>query len=295
LRPGTFHRRGGKLLSLAEAARRCADRPRGLFNPPAGFKGLHFGGIMLPIDFAYLGMALLGEIGSGKTTILVQYLECVLALVASRCGCRLVLFDPKREFTGLVLGRLPRQTPVFLANPFDVRCARWRIADDITSYGDAYQLAHCLIPEDRAESQKFFRDAARAVLKAVILGLIARAPGRWDLRDVLYLCRSRRRLIWFLRLTPETRDYADQYLLARSGRDVVATLGSLIDRYSAAVACMQTAKASFSLREFLDSDGVLILGLDDSFAEALKPLYSLIISLLKDLILLRNDPRKIIF
>lgn len=293
MRSETFHRRGGKLQSFMEAIRLATERPAGLFIPPADFLGLMFGGIWLPIDFAWTGFAFLGEIGSGKTTLIVRYLQSVLALIRSRCGARLLLFDPKREFTPLVLSHLPRHIPVFLANPFDMRSSLWSIARDITSLARCDQLCHALVQQEKGESNnRFFNDAARAVLKAVILVLMTLAPERWSLRDVILICRTRRRLIWFLGLRRETKDVENQYLRARSGRDVVATLNAILDRYSTVAGCMDRASSSFSLRDFLDNDGVVILSLDDAVAEALKPIYSLMIRVLSDLILARNDPRR---
>ncbi|MBX9579350.1 MAG: type IV secretion system DNA-binding domain-containing protein [Gemmataceae bacterium] len=298
-RPESVFRRGAKLLSVAEAARRAARCPAGRFPPPPGFTGLAFGGLRLLLEYAWTGIIILGETGSGKSTLVLQYIDSVLDLITrlSRTGrgteVRAVLFDAKRDLTGHILGRLPPGVPVYIVLPFDARSARWRVAEDICTPAEAEQLAAVLIPEGKAgDNQPFWRLASIDTVTVVVVGLIRAAPGRWTLKDVKHICRSRRRLKWFLRQWPDTWDVAAQYLNNRSAREVVATIGVYLGRYGAVLGCWDRAEMSFSIREFLDSGGVLVLGLDDSVAEALKPLYALMARRLSDLILARNDPTR---
>lgn len=297
--PESVHRRGAKLLTAAEAWRRAARCPAGRFLPPPGFAGLAFGGLRLPLEYAWTGFGLIGEPGSGKSLLTVQFLDSVLDLICRlrRVGrggeVRVIVFDSKRDLTGHILGRLPRDVPVHVALPLDLRAAAWRVARDILTPVQAEQLAAAMFPPAKGggDNNEFFRQAAVSLFAAEIKGLMRKSRD-WTLMDAKHIARTRRRLRWFLRQWPDTRGVADQYLTARSAGDVVATLGAYLDRYEALLACWQRATTSFSLREFLDSDGVLVLGLDDSVAEAIKPLYALLIRLATDLLLARNDPTR---
>lgn len=284
------HRRGGKLLTLDEVKRALACRPHGQFVPPANCLGIWFGGLWLTLELAWTGMLIIGEIGIGKTSVLSTTVRSILKIVKSRCGARLFLGDPKLEFTSGVAAEIPPFVRLVILNPNDKRSTRWDLAKDFTSPAEAQQLAAALIPEDKSETQKYWPYSARAVLTRVIRNLMREAPGRWTLRDVLYICQSRKLLVRYLRRTQAGARLAEKYLKAKSGRDVLASLGSHLDKYEPVVAAWDRSATAVSIREILDSECVVILGLDESISAAVNPLFTLFMKRVTDEILARNNP-----
>jgi hypothetical protein len=285
------HRRGGKLLTQREAGRLAATRGHGRFVPSAGFLGLSFGGLKLPLEFFWTGILFIGAIGVGKTTLFMLLIRDIVRLVNRGAGARLVLLDPKREFLGPVLASAEAFVRVIVLNPFDRRATAWNMAGTFRTFAQAVQFAAALIPDSK-EPQKFFIFAARSVLAQLVWTLIQQAPGAWTLGDVLYIARSRKRLTRYLARTPEGKDIVEKYLKARSGRDVIASLASYLDPLIPVAAAMSRATSSVSVREILDTDCVVIFSLDDGYSETLKPLAALFARALSDEILLRNDPTK---
>lgn len=286
------HRRGGKLITPKEALGLVARRGHGRFVPPAGFLGLSFGGLKLPLEFFWTGVLFIGAIGSGKTTLFKLLIRDIVRLVNIRSKIRLILFDPKREFLRSVLAYAKPFVRVIILNPFDRRATAWNLAGTFRTFAQAVQCSAALVPDAKNETQKFFLFAARSVLAQLIWTLIQQAPGAWTLGDVLYIARSRKRLIRYLKRTPEGKDIVEKYLKARSGKDVIASLGSYLDPLIPVAAAMSRATNSVSVQEILDTDCVVIFSLDDAYSETLRPLASLFARALSDEILLRNDPAK---
>lgn len=293
-RPHLTHRRGAKLITRDEAGRRAAAKGNGPYFLPPGARGLAFGGLLLPFHFAFTGFVWLGAIGTGKTLMFVQFMRSMLDLVARRGSrARCLIFDPKRSFGRLVCAALPPHVPVYRLNFLDKRSVWWDLARDFRTAPELYQLATFLIPMDRKEIQKYFRDAARDLVFAVLLGLAAAAPYSFTLRDLLLVCRNRKRMAYFLSRTPEGKDAAATYLTAKSSPDVLATVGACLGKFQIVAACWQHATTPFSVTKFLDEEAVLLLELVDSSSEVQKLLYHLAARRYADEVLFRDDPRSL--
>lgn len=289
--PEFVHQRGARLGTHAEAARRLRRKAaNGRAAVPPGFDGIAFGGLRLPLDAAWTHFLLQGQTGSGKTVLLTLFIRSVLALLGHGLGYRAVLFDPKREWPRLAHGSLPPHVPLWLFNPFDRRGLAWDLAADFRTAAEADQLARALIPHEKADTNPYFRDAARVVLMSLVLVLQLLAPGRWTLRDLIVLSQTRKRLASVLRCRRETRHVVAQHLSTpKTAKEIVSTIGSLLGRYATVAACWCRADGTVSLRAFLDQEAVLVLGYEDSVSAALEPINKLILARLSDLILARND------
>lgn len=279
--------RGEGLVSEADAALRAdAARAKDLL---ADFPGIPFGSARLPASAFYYGFLIKGAPGSGKTATLEHILSVVLRSLMGRPEkTRCVLFDPKGEWPSKLFARLPGQCPLYLTNPFDARSCRVEFGEDFRDRSRLYQFAAALVPEQKNDQNRFFTDAARAVVLAILTAL-AHYGTRWRLGDVVYFSRgSRERLRALLDLSPESRDAADRYLGARAGRDVLATVEAFLGRFSAVAACWDRADRGVSLSTFMDESAALVLGHDPRASFAIKQINRLVVKSLTDLAIARQ-------
>jgi hypothetical protein len=292
---GTEHERGRRLGSVEDAERTVRGTSAssglmgrlmsgllgGLFrsrtagqvppSAPAARAGSVFWGMLqLPEDAASLHFLVCGSTGSGKTLLIRLFLRSVLPGLAPGSGRRALVFDAKRELLAGLPALAPR-VPVRTLDPFDARGVAWDVAADITTGADAAQFAQLLIPETGRETQRYFTDAARDLLRAAVEGLQARCPGRWTLRDVILLVQSRERLQAFLTPLPEVLARITPHLQARECASVLSTLATRTGPLSVVAALWEAAAERFSLTQWLAGESVLVFAHDPVHREALEP------------------------
>lgn len=169
------HLRGRRLCTDATALRREMAQESKLSG--AGIP--IYPGIPLSLDRETRGLMILGSIGGGKTQILTNFLNAIIAR-----GDRVLLYDTKGDFTAGLFG-LPG---VELLAPWDSRSAAWDIAKDISSIHDAQEFAVRVIPE--SGDNPLWGNAARMVLVGCIAYFQREQPGKWgfgDLAEILCL------------------------------------------------------------------------------------------------------------
>jgi hypothetical protein len=71
-----------------------------------------------------------------------------------------------------------------LLQPYDARHAAFDVAKDIGTESETLQLAAAIAPGTN-ENTRFFNDATRDCVAAVIVAFNRVTPLKWDLRDVL--------------------------------------------------------------------------------------------------------------
>ncbi|HMO65230.1 MAG TPA: type IV secretion system DNA-binding domain-containing protein, partial [Verrucomicrobiota bacterium] len=224
----------------------------------------------LPEAVANLHFLVCGSTGSGKTLLIRLFLRSVLPGLAPGSGRRALVFDAKRELLA-GLPALAPHVPVRTLDPFDARGVAWDVAADITSGADAAQFAQLLIPETGRETQRYFTDAARDLLRAAVEGLQARCLGRWTLRDVILLVQNRERLQAFLSPVPDVLARITAHLEAREGPSVLSTLATRTGPLSVVAALWEAAPERFSLSQWLAEESVLVFAHDPVHREALEP------------------------
>ncbi|MGL6095784.1 MAG: type IV secretory system conjugative DNA transfer family protein [Fimbriiglobus sp.] len=252
--------------------------------------GFHWGGVRLPDDTAYTHTMIQGRTGSGKTSILATLLENRLSTIEARNG-RMVLSDPKRENGALCHAFLPIRVPVWDLNPLSASGVRWMAGMDITTPVDCDHASSVFIPERKgADHNDFFSKSARQCLRSLLIALTLRAPGKWTLADLINLSRLRF-LTAVLDLEPGLLDpVAELMSVSKTRLGIAATLASDLAPLEVVAAGYDAATQSVSLRKFLTQIAVLLLGYDDSISGPLMALYPLMVKLLQDWILARNDP-----
>lgn len=263
------------------------------------FSSEHFfwAGRNLPIQEATKHLMIAGASGAAKTSTIKLYMQSIVPQVRHKPNepKHLILSDPKRELIPFLaaLGFSPDDEDVSIFNPFDQRSVRWNISETVREPAMARYFANLLIPEEKNSTAPFFPKAARSLTFAAILGLNAASPHQpWSLRDLLQALTSKENILRVSqnssRATEIVRGILDD---EKHGLAVISTLNTKIAEYEEIAALMDAnpdAK-SFSVEDFLNRPGVLVLGNDPVLNASLKPIVALLIKALIDAILRQPD------
>lgn len=189
---------------------------------------LRWGGVKLGMGELIKNFLFVGSVGSGKTLALKQWLEELLPNVEQHRNWRALIVDPKSEFYPWLIGFL-RPYKVKLLSPTDARTCVWDMSRDLNTPEAIFEASNLLIPKSPNETQPFFSNAARRLLYGMMISLNLTAPSTWQLSDLVYALRSRRRMQTLLSLHPESRDIYNTYAANdRVLADVFATLDAAI-------------------------------------------------------------------
>jgi len=280
---GVFHQRGRRLISYEDAAA-IAERAQEENDP-----GIVWGMLRLPSKISTTHFAVVGSTGSGKTITIRLLMQSVLPRIGTGVDTRAIIYDAKQDTVSMLAG-MNLACDVVILNPFDTRGVSWNMADDITAPATAQQIAAILIPENKNATQPFFSDAARHLLSGVLISFIRQAPKRWTFRDVLIALKSKDRLMKVLAATPETADLIEQYLTEETtARNVLSTVASKMQKYEFIAASWERATRSISLREWLETESILILGNDEATRTALDAINQVIFKRLSELVLAQSE------
>ena len=275
--------RGKRFLNLDEA-RDIASKKLENDGP-----GVRFGWLTLPESQATTHFAIVGATGSGKTLIIRRLLDSVLPRVGTGSDCRALIYDPKRDFLPILAG-MNLGAPVFTLHPFDKRGVGWNMAADILSPASADQMATILIPHEKQSSNPFFTDAARALMTGVLTVFIKKCPGIWTFRDVIVALKSATRLKAVLSECEETIDLVEQYFSNdRTANDVISTIATKIQRYQYIAAAWEKAEKKISLKDWVNSEYILILGNDEETRSAVDALNQVIFKRITELLLNQTE------
>lgn len=213
----------------------------------------------------------------------------VLPKIGKGDDVRALVYDAKQDFTSTIVGIAPKAR-LFILNPFDARGVAWDMAQDIDSPIYAQQMASILIPEVKNATQPFFADASRHLLTGVIVSLIKNAHYAWTFRDVLLIMKSRERIREALEACSYTSELADEYLQdGVTSNNIMSTIASKLHRYEFIGAVWDKASKSISLKDWLNSESVIILGNDESARSALDAINQVIFKRLTELILAQEE------
>lgn len=248
----------------------------------------------LPIKEATQHFLVAGSPQSGKTITIRQLKQSIIPYVGRGYGHRAFVYDAKRELLP-VLAEMWGQQPITL-DPFDARGHPWDMAKDIKTEADAGQLAGMLIPDEPNTSQRYFPDAARDLMRAVLVAFIETAPERWTFRDVLFTMEDPQRLVTTVRKSEPSTRIAAHYLRDKSSLpSVLSTISTKMQFYRTVAGLWgNSTQAPLSLAEWLDTEGVLVVVSHPCYSESLRPLTQALFRRLSDLVLSRpdTDPRE---
>lgn len=248
---------------------------------------LTWGGVPVPRTRETSHFLLVGTTGSGKTLSIQHLLRRVLE--RKNGDERVLVYDAKGDARAF-LQSVGAKVKSF--NPFEVDGVAWDMARDIESPANALQVAGLFIPEEEG-SNRFFSDAARDLMGSVLQVLISRSELAWTLRDVLLVMRSAERLEALLSQTATGREvfglyFADQ----RTASNIMATVRSRLGTLEPIAALWSHAAEALSLRDWLRSDEVLVLGSEEAVRLPLESINSVLFQRITELVLASSESRE---
>ena len=275
--------RGVRYITYEEAKRQAAK----FFRKRPDRMHLYFGGVFLPYELAaYQNFILCGSAGSGKTTLFQLLWNSIFGMIGlPGKDMRALLYDPKQEVLPL-LAAMRLQCEIILFHPLDKRGVRHDLAKDVLSPVMAFEIAAILIPIVLGDSNPWFRDGARSLLAGVIIALLVSKPGEWTLLEVLETLRDETRLRALLATTEDTRPLIALYLNSEKEKaNLLATIDSVTAPYLPLLRAESEATESLSLRDWLQSRSILVLGNDNECSGPINALNGVIVTCLATLIL----------
>jgi type IV secretory pathway TraG/TraD family ATPase VirD4 len=216
-------------------------------------------------------------------------MQSVIPHIKEGSDSRALIYDAKADILPILDG-MGVNAPVWILNPFDERSAAWEIGVDVTAPATAQQIATILIAPGKNESQPFFTDAARALLTGVMISFIKRSPGKWLLSDVIHATRTTQSLREVLSATEETKYLIDQYLREDlTANNILSSLATKLQPFEFIAAAWDRAENRISLRDWLASDSILVLGNDEAVRSALDAINRVIFRRIVELTLAETE------
>ncbi|MBE9117256.1 type IV secretion system DNA-binding domain-containing protein [Lusitaniella coriacea LEGE 07157] len=227
-----------------------------------------------------LGYFILGAPGMGKSTWLEVLMTIALGYIGIVPNYRGLVVDSKPDQSaGMVPFLEALGVPYKILNPLDrTRCCAWDMALDITGEARAAELSAVLIPEnENQKDNKYFIDAARLLLTAVIVALQTAKGTKWTLRDLLLACSNKNDLLLLLKNHhPRYQAYEEFFKDKKGKNEVLTTLQANLLPLNIVAARWERAPEKISLRNWLRGEYVLVMGSDFEFPETLKRINQLL-------------------
>lgn len=276
------HRRGAKELSFLDA-QAAASSLRKRYGA-----GPFFGLLELPFTSKEGHFAVVGATGSGKTVTIRLFLQRIIPeLLSGKLQGRALIYDAKQDMLP-ILANLGADVPIHILNPFDSRSSAWDMAADITEAATAYQLASLVISEGEKGdgNSMFFVNTMRNIMSSVLQSFMEFSPGVWTFRDVLLGMASEENLRLVLERTPKGRQVIEASLKKGETFDNIrASLEARISEYEIIAALWHTnCGKKFSIREWLNSRSIVVLGNREASRKVMDTLNGLLFSRVVELI-----------
>ncbi len=228
-----------------------------------------------------------GATGSGKTTVQRLLMQSVLPQVGKTPGLRAIVYDAKEDLLPILAAFVDTKRTVTL-NPFDERGVAWAIHRDINEPRYAVELAKVLI-SDSQEQSRFFIDAAREVITAVIISFV-HSGKPWTLGDIVRAVSSPATTLRILKKHPQSMQLIGTYFRSkRQCADVFSTINSKMLEIRPVVACWEAAQEEISIHDFLNSEMTLVLGNSEASRSTVQAINRLFFKRACDLILSKPE------
>ena len=225
---------------------------------------------------------MLAGTGGGKTTIQGWMLESIIAR-----DDKVILYAEKTNF----IARCPIRAaddPFILLAPHDRRSWVWSIAGDVVDRAAAIRIAGYLVPEEQGHN-KFFSDAARAVVTGIMLYLRHSAGSSWKWGHLLSVSEQPLNELDDL----VTKHYGPAGVFLNSEKRLASSIQGSIQNAILQLQFLSIAwddadnRPSFSIREYLLTDRLpktLMIGRSGDYSEMSEKWISLFFMIASDTI-----------
>ena len=281
-----------KPLSRQLRARRYARgrtiaSPRRVARHASTSEGLVWGDRLVSDSAATRHFLIAGTTGSGKTHVQRLLMQRPLLGIRSGIDSRVLIYDAKGDTTAF-LKRIGVTAPVYSLNPFEARteypqAVSWDAGKDVTSPMRALNLAAALHPKESGGTNQYFVNAARHVTAGVLNSLIRHNHGAWSFSEFVAISLSRDLTRQVLERDSAGRRVAETYLREdRTGDDVFSTVCTQLAYFEPVAALWKKSTKRLSIREWLDSSSILLLGQNATASAALDVLNAQLFRLFAD-------------
>lgn len=247
---------------------------------------LIFGGLALPFESSREGNFLVvGDIGSGKTTIIKEYMQSLIPHVHPSGRIRAVVFDAKNQLLPFLEQIKHPGASIHTLDPGLQSAYAWDFAADCTSYKHAEGLAGAIVHERQGgKNSDYFVEMSRLLAKQSMLSLNSHRPGNWDLLDVLFTILNPD---WRHSIIPNCPE--GQMLLQNLGSqetfdNVMSSVLSHFGRFTSLASEMRRhrlAGRTINSSQWLQNPSILVLGKVTNSESSLAALNRMIIDQLK--------------
>jgi hypothetical protein len=260
-----------------------------------GEPSLLWGGLPIPERSAVRHFLYVGASGSGKTTAIRMLMNQVLPTIQPTAKRRAFIYDGKGDMPKILSG-MGLDCDIFNLNPYDKRGVGWNISADMTRPQDAQQLAEMLYPDGGGGSnERFFVDGARALIASIVMLFNELAPGRWTLRDII--CAANLEASDMRRLfdqVPRLKHDLQNVFTARSYSEIAVSVTVTLKKYGPVAAAWDYARRQgqeICLRDWVQSNSILLLPVRDEDTATLRPISALLLRRVSDLLLSLPESR----
>ena len=224
--------------------------------------GVFFGGQYIHPDYLDAHYLICGSTGSGKTWTLRMLMKSVLFDAQGRLKARALVYDPKNELLPLLPKLGVPEDSIRILDPFHEKSVRWNVAADINTPAAAGHFSTLLFP-DEGDQNRFFVEAARGLLRGVLLSFIHRRIPDWTLFHVLKALDLRADMLRNLLNAgpPESQALAIRFVQdnSKTTTDILATVTTITAPYRVVANLWQQAEEDISLEQWVNGETAPIL------------------------------------
>jgi hypothetical protein len=254
----------------------------------------------LPIEFATQNMAVIGGIGSGKTTLIQLLLQSISHRFKSDRKAppeQLIIYDAKTEIIPILeaAGLSPKDPNFWILNPLDHRGASWAMGEAVEQPAYARTLSRILAPRDEKSNAPFFTDGASLLIKETMTGLSAIMATTWTFRDLLNALDSPESIRAIAAHNPRSEKIVSNILNdSKHAAGILSTLMTKLQDFEEVAALWHTgtSRREFRIERFIQEPGVLVLGFDAELKDALWPANRVILNAITQKILNQPDSKR---